>query len=49
MFRAAADDPATAAKFLDVLNMTKSPLHMFDPRVAAATMGLHRLRGRRTA
>ncbi|MEV4236662.1 MULTISPECIES: FAD-dependent monooxygenase [unclassified Nocardia] len=49
MFRAAADDPATAAKFLDVLNMTKSPLHMFDPRVAAATMGLHRLRGRPTS
>ncbi|WP_433761583.1 NAD(P)/FAD-dependent oxidoreductase [Nocardia sp. CA-135398] len=49
MFRAAADDPATAAKFLDVLNMTKSPLHMFDPRVAAATIGLRRMRARRTS
>ncbi|WP_169814189.1 NAD(P)/FAD-dependent oxidoreductase [Nocardia mexicana] len=47
VFRAAADDPATAATFLDVLNMDKSPVHMMEPRVAAATIGLRRPFGAR--
>lgn len=47
MFRAAAADPVAAAAFLDVLNMTKSPVRMLEPRVAAATVGLGRIRGRR--
>ncbi|GAB2708132.1 FAD-dependent monooxygenase family protein [Nocardia thraciensis] len=45
VFRAAAHDPATAATFLDVLNMDKSPVHMMAPRVAAATIGLRRSSG----
>ncbi|WP_330254385.1 FAD-dependent monooxygenase [Nocardia sp. NBC_00565] len=46
-FRAAAADPVAAATFLDVLNMTKSPVHMLEPRAAAAMVGLGRIRQRR--